>query len=203
MQGNYGNGEGFTSAQISVETGFFAWEIPSDFLTEMNQTSINVSLSVAWMVYGEQWDQTQVDEIAGPTVYVRAASPTTGTGAGGSVSVNPAVIAVPVVVGLLLVALLGVFCWRWRRTGTMPLFGGVARRSSQGYGVRQSKAQRVGSGSFGAVRSDKPTPNVGIQLTDRESWSPTSPGGARLGSNAEGQGRNVFREELERQEREG
>ncbi|KAH6640223.1 hypothetical protein F5144DRAFT_559692 [Chaetomium tenue] len=42
---------------------------------------------------------------------------------------------------------------------------------------------------------NKSETDVGIQLTDRASWSPTT------GRGAAGGGRNVFREEIERQER--
>jgi len=79
----------------------------------------------------------------------------------------------------------------------VPILGGRRRSGSGGYGVGQSRSQRVGvvpaGGGFGG--NDKQGPNVGIQLTDRDSWSPTTPSQAA--------GRNVFREELRRQERQG
>lgn len=73
----------------------------------------------------------------------------------------------------------------------MPVIGGLMKRRSggggggAGYGVRQSRTERVGGGARG-VGEDKA--GGGIQLTDRESWSPTA-------------GKNVFREELQRQQR--
>jgi hypothetical protein len=121
-------------------------------------------------------------------------------------------IAVPVVVvgTFLLITLL---CFlSWRRTGVLPLIGirvgkraggGTSGGRRSGYGVRQSRAERVGQHQDAAAaagvgagvwRADnKSETDVGIQLTDRESWSPTG----------RGPGRNVFREEVERQARLG
>jgi hypothetical protein len=133
-----------------------------------------------------------------------------GSGSGGSSAVA---IAVPVVVVAVLV-ILGAFCvLSWRKSGQVPVIGAIKRRSASGYGVRQSRAERVGVGAAGAGvgagpgagpwGDNKSETNVGIQLTDRDSWSPTgrTAVGAELRSGGGGDGRNVFRDEVERQAR--
>lgn len=74
----------------------------------------------------------------------------------------------------------------------MPILGSLGRRKTrggEGYGIGHSRSQRVGETAAGTDRKV----NAGeVELTDRDSWSPTgSP-----------QARNVFREEVSRQERE-
>jgi hypothetical protein len=152
----------------------------------------------------------------GPTVFVTPEGKEAWKGP------NLVTIVLPIVLvgGFLLLSLL---CFMsWRRTGKVPLLQGVAgrvrrRSTGGGYGVRQSRSQRVGGdvragagdgagvgGAAGAgpwgggvAGENKSETDVGIQLTDRDSWSPT----ARGAGPAEGGGRNVFREEVERQER--
>jgi hypothetical protein len=73
----------------------------------------------------------------------------------------------------------------------VPILGALGSRKTgggEGYGIGQSRSQRAGE----TVGTDRKVNAGGVELTDRDSWSPTgSP-----------QGRNVFREEVSRQERE-
>jgi hypothetical protein len=119
----------------------------------------------------------------------------------GASATSPLAIALPLVFGVVALTFLCICCYSWRRHGRLHGAGLVRGTSvrSNGYGVRQSLKQRL---SGGVMNNDKPVPNAGIQLTDRASWSPTSPSDARLHDSAYGQGRNVFREELQRQDRE-
>jgi hypothetical protein len=201
VQGEYNNGsEGFSSVDVPVNQNFWPWSIDATFLTEMGQSAMNVSLYL-----------TYEDPVNGANVVTRDVGPVVSivpaplTSASGSVSSSKAlVIALPIVIGLCVLALATACVWSWRRHGRVPLLGGLGRRASQGYGVRQSKAERVRSGSGFSIKTDKVAPTVDIQLTDRDSWSPTSPSQAKMDEgNLVGQGRNVFREELRRQEREG
>jgi hypothetical protein len=94
---------------------------------------------------------------------------------------NTLAIALPVVLGLLALGVVGWFLWR--RYRQKLVIAGIRRRSSQGYGVSKSRSQRVNTGGTADTKG-----GVGIQL-DESPVSPTP-------------GRNVFREEVQRQERE-
>lgn len=197
-----GSGKGFTSPRMLASRGFYVWDIASDFLTNRDPavSSLNVSLSLAYFqdLYGND-----VEEVPGPTVVVTS-TPFEDSGGKGDDKPNVAAIAVPIVVIIVFLALAGLCVWSWRRNGTVPVLGALKRRSTgggEGYGIRQSRAQRVGGGGgagggvpvVGGGADKKAVPSV--ELTDRDSWSPgTSPSGPG--------GRNVFREELQRQERE-
>ncbi|KAK0710153.1 hypothetical protein B0T26DRAFT_600575, partial [Lasiosphaeria miniovina] len=199
-----GTANGILIHSVPASQGFYAWKIESDFLAPYKAVALNITFML------QQDDISTPDENdftvqIGPTVTVATA----GMGAsGGSSGTSAVVIAVPVVVGLAVLLVAGLCVWSFRRHGTLPLVGtlggGIKRRSS-GYGVRQSRSERVGAGDaaagVGGIRSDKPDARVGgIQLTDRDSWSPTAPSHPKLGDASIGQGRNVFREELQRQE---
>jgi hypothetical protein len=207
IQGTYhdGSGEGFTSPRMLASRGFYTWTIDSALLTGRDTPlpSMNVSLSLAYFqdLYGND-----VEQVPGPTVMVTSTpfDDPKDSGGGGGDKPNVVAIAVPIVVIVVFLALAGLCIWSWRRRGTVPVLGALKRRSTggggQGYGVRQSRAQRVGGEAgmgamVGAGADDK---KGGVELTDRESWSPgTSPAG-----NGGQEGRNVFREELRRQEME-
>jgi len=196
----YENSTGHVSGPFEqAGKGFWAWEIPKDILRQSGVTSLSVTLSIL----AENLDTEQQNDavpFVGPTVFiVDREAPLRG---GPGPSRNLVAIIVPVVIVAVVLLFAGLCFWSWRRHGTVPVVGAISskmRRRSGGYGVRKSQAERVGarggaagvgSGSFG-IRSDKPAPNINIQLTDRESWSPTGTGNTR----------NVFREEVQRQER--
>lgn len=195
-----GSGKGFTSPRMLASRGFYVWDIASDFLTNRDPavSSLNVSLSLAYFqdLYGND-----VEEVPGPTVVVTS-TPFEDSGGKGDDKPNVAAIAVPIVVIIVFLALAGLCVWSWRRNGTVPVLGALKRRSTgggEGYGIRQSRAQRVGNGagvSVVGVGADKKAAVVPVELTDRDSWSPTGTSPSGPG------GRNVFREELQRQERE-
>ncbi|KAK1775376.1 hypothetical protein QBC45DRAFT_245547 [Copromyces sp. CBS 386.78] len=122
-------------------------------------------------------------------------------------------ISIPVAIVSLLVlgGLIAFAVWGYRKNGTVPFVGGLfgKRRGGpggrggggSGYGVRKSYSERVGKKGMvgveeGIVTNTKSGGGGGFELTDRESWSPTSPTSARLGGEP-----NVFRAEVQRQER--
>lgn len=202
VQGIYHDGTmtGFTSPLLPVTKGFYAWTIEDSILTGRASplSTLNISLTLAY--YKDNTSDSE--DVPGPTVIVNSLLSDPGDNHGGG-GTNVVAIAVPVVIVLVLLALTGLCVWSWRRHGTVPVLGALRRRSTtggggQGYGIRQSRSQRVGDGPGEAVvGSDKKSGGVGIPLTDRDSWSPsTSPAGPGGGQ------RNVFREEMERQQRE-
>lgn len=204
IQGTYhdGSGEGFTSPRMLASKGFYIWNIDSAFLTSRDTplSSVNVSLTLAYFkdLYGND-----VEDVPGPTVIVTSTPFEDPKDSTGDSKPNVVAIAVPIVVIVVFLALAGLCVWSWRRHGTVPVLGALKRRSTgggkQGYGIRQSRSERVGAGPGVAPGASDKKAGVGVELTDRDSWSPsTSPSGA----GGQGTGRNVFREELQRQERE-
>lgn len=190
-----------TGTRVPGSQGVFAWHLADDILTSRDVGSLNLTLRLQEFDLGTPEDDFTL--ITGPNVLVVSGTPPNpnlglGGGGGGGRTGGPSavVIAVPVVVGLVVLALVGFCVWSWRRTGTWPLvgaLGGKGNRRSGGYGERQSRSERVGGAAVGGLGTDKAAPNVGIQLTDRDSWSPTGTGNSR----------NVFREEVQRQQRTG
>jgi hypothetical protein len=187
------DGQATTSETFPASRGFWAWTIDNDFLRDAGGSdSISVEISIL-QEDASTPDDHDAEKHVGPMVYVTYPPPLVPV-KGSSPSV--VAIAVPVVVAVVVLLLAGLCFWSWRRHGTVPIVGalGKVRRRSSGYGVRKSASERVGRGVVGGGRfgapSDKPGPNINIQLTDRDSWSPTGTGS-----------RNVFREEVQRQER--
>lgn len=88
-------------------------------------------------------DGGEAKEVPGPRVNVVRADVSVAAAEDkpGSKGPHPAAVAVPVVVGLLVVGL--VVWWVWRRKGALVL-SGIRRRSGQGYGVGKSRAARAG-----------------------------------------------------------
>ena len=120
-------------------------------------------------------DDGGVKEVPGPRINIVRADISVVQGVkSGRKGPHPAAVAVPVVLGLLLVGL-GLW-WQWRRKKGGLVMAGIRRRSGQGYGVGKSRAARAGK-------------EDGIDLEE----SPVSP--PRAGGNA-------FREEIERQDAE-
>ncbi|KAK4237812.1 hypothetical protein C8A03DRAFT_15694 [Achaetomium macrosporum] len=203
---------GATSPPVPAAQGFFFWTVPPDFLSSRgNPARYPVTFVLAYNDTSTPRIGNDLNEVVGPTVYITPGSGSISPGAGGGgSSTHAAAIAVPVVIAAVLALLAAFSAVSWRRTGHVPLIGGLAaqmkkRRGASGYGVRQSRSERVGS-SYGAGAvwagnrgggDSKSETNVDIQLTDRDSWSPTAGGGGATG------GRNVFREEVERQARLG
>ena len=178
VQGEYADGEGFASSDMAASAGFYAWSIDRDLLSTQNTEALVVSLRLAYFDSNEDSENSVRTLDYGPNITISGVADVSSGGG----HPNTVAIAVPVVIGLVAILFAGLCFWSWRRHGHVLCFG---QRKSQGYGERQSRSQRTEAAS--ADPTDK---SRGIQLTDRESWSPT-------------QGRNVFREEIQRQEQAG
>ncbi|KAK4201167.1 hypothetical protein QBC40DRAFT_348030 [Triangularia verruculosa] len=187
-------GINLTPLPIPASTGFYAWTIPLNF---------PVSSPISFAL--QHNDTTTADvtndiiTVSGPTVNVVSSDPAEEAP---STSVqngtNILAIVLPIVIAAVLLGL-AAFCFlSYRRKGKIPVVGGfLAKRRSGRGGYTGQGARRVQDvqGDGGRVTGDhKSETNVGVELTDRDSWSPTSPNSAKGG-------RNVFREEVERQER--
>jgi hypothetical protein len=167
----------FDSVQVAAGQGYFPFEVTDFYLQGRDTKALRFTLTYT--------DTSGNDKILnGPAVNAVRASisvalPDPNAGGGGRSTGSTVGIAVGVVVGLLVLAAVG-YCL-WRRNRDRLVFGAIRRRSSQGYGVGKSRAQRV-------AESNKGIGGPGIQLDDSPT-SPRAPGGT-----------NVFREEIRRQE---
>ncbi|KAK4173042.1 hypothetical protein QBC36DRAFT_336644 [Triangularia setosa] len=181
-------GINLTPFPLPASAGFLAWTIPPNFPTS---SPISFALQHNDTTTNETNDITTVP---GPTVNIVSSSNSEPASGGGN-GTNILAIVLPIVIIAVLIGLAG-FCFlSYRRKGKWPVIGGLVaakRRSAGGYTGEAGRRRVVQDG--GVVTSDnKSETNVGVELTDRDSWSPTatSPRG----------GRNLFREEVERQER--
>ncbi|KAK0670185.1 hypothetical protein QBC41DRAFT_390165 [Cercophora samala] len=182
-----------TPLPISASVGFYAWTIPPNFPT------------TAPISFALQHNDTTTEEahdiitVSGPTVNVLSSEPDPAPpSSGGGNGTNILAIVLPIVIVAVLVGLAG-FCFlTYRRKGRWPVVGGLVsgKRGPTGGGYTGQGGRRVQEGAGGVVVTgdNKSETNIGVELTDRDSWSPTSP-------NSPSRGRNVFREEVERQER--
>ncbi|TLD30372.1 hypothetical protein PspLS_02660 [Pyricularia sp. CBS 133598] len=196
---------------VKVSVGYYAWTIPGDMLTKFNSTAMNASIKYNYQSH----DSSDFNEIRGngPRVVITndVMWPVHNASSNRSPGSLPTVVVVPIVV--VLVVAIGIYCfWSYRKKATVPLaaaFANLKQRlgrghGSQGYGVRKSRPQRTGTANPTqdvealrvAARGDSFRVNYqpedktpGIQLTSSDSWSPTSTSG-----------RNVFREEIQRQD---
>ena len=217
VQASWPGGGGVLLARaVRASVGFYAWHIPADFLAEgeHGEGPLNVTLALVRAETDTAADN-DFTTLTGPTVWVvRGPPPSSDDDSpfhGGRGGPGVMAVAVPILIVVAIVlGLAGACFWSWRRRGTVPIVGALLLRGRRptraGYGERKSWSERVRSKSgmgadfgagmgMGVTRPDKTQPGVGdIQLTDRESWSPTARDG--------GAERNVFREELQRQERE-
>ena len=163
------------SDPLPVTQGFWVWSPPASLLG--GKQILDVSIRMMYNdtdTTGKQTDKTET----GPTVHLTndAAltsylSPAQDTGS--SKGVNAAAVAVPIVV-IVLLLVAGFIFWRWRKGR-----GGASAGVGSGRTARTMQPESAG----------KTASDTGIQLTDRDSW------------NAGGTGRNVFREEVARQQK--
>ena len=166
----------FPAISVPADRGYYAWTVQDAYLLGREEKDMTMTLTYT-DADGEE------KTLNGPKIWVVRADisinqPQESRSSGG---VNPAAIAVPVVLGLAAVAA-GLY-FLWRRNKQKLILAGIRRRSSQGYGVGKSHSQRTRTGTDKSIAD--------IQLHE----SPTSPTPSTPG-------RNVFQEELRRQERE-
>ncbi|KAK0628744.1 hypothetical protein B0T17DRAFT_614621 [Bombardia bombarda] len=204
---------GIPNTTFPASQGFYVWRIESNLLSSLGANApSSITATVALAEDDPDTPDDDIIPVLGPTVYISnspapapapAASSDQDDDDDDDSHVNIAAIVIPVIIAAAILALAAFCLISWRRNGVVPIIGKLNSKRSSGYGVRQGRSERVGAAvpvvgaGAGVVSNDK----QGIQLTDRESWSPTRPGHTRFGSDAEGQGRtNLFREEIQRQD---
>ncbi|KAI2783802.1 hypothetical protein F4815DRAFT_314751 [Daldinia loculata] len=213
VQGNYLNDttgeitdQAFESPKWSASWGFWSYKIESSLLK--HQSGKNITLQLATLTA----TGNSSDIIPGPTILVTdhpGPQPETGK----TPDMRALVIALPTVLGFVALCLIGTCLWH-RRDRQIGL-GNIMSRSRNGYGVGKSSRSRMGL-------SKKNKANERIQLMQREVEADggeiyhDEPDRPRRDSDALGslagtpteerrmdfreqQDRNMFREELRRQ----
>lgn len=176
IQIHYPDNTGFTALRVSLaKTGYSVWTVDEEVLTQRNRDGSDLVASL--MLLSVDPNGNRVEYTYGPNVTISNLAPSYAALPGSSTQDTRRAwkIAVPVTVVVVLLAL-GVFAlWSWSR-----------RRRVCGLGLRgRTRDQKKAS----------PTPNHGwpesksheVELTVCESWGHP-------------QGKNVFREEVRRQE---
>jgi hypothetical protein len=195
----------FASDGFPASRGFFVWS-PRVFFTadEVNVTELEVQIMLG-VSDDTSANPNQQTQLPGPIVHLTNKTLPGGFGVDSSTTPssssgpNVAAIVVPIILVLLIAA--GAFvCYRsYRKTGRLPVLGrfmgsaAVRRRRSGLHDLPPPSGQGFGSSDLHGAGAGE------VQLSDRE--SPRRAGGAEGGSG--GDVRNVFREEMQRQEQAG
>lgn len=165
----------FELATVDASQGYYAWTVYPEYLLGSDDKVLMLTMTYL--------DSDGINiTLKGPEIIVVDAdiSITQPQESSGS-HTNPAAIAVPVIVGFALIAM-GLF-FLWRKNKQRIIIAGIRRRSSQGYGVGKSHMERTRMGS---------TKGATVAAPSQSPVSPPPPA----------HGRNVFREEVRRQEKE-
>jgi Ykl077w/Psg1 (Pma1 Stabilization in Golgi) len=201
------------SDPIKGNLGFFTWKVDSGRLG--GQSTVNVSLL---LLYGQTVGGGPVKNITGPTLLVQPQPIYHGPPP--KVPAGPALyIGLPTILGFIILCLFGTCLWnRHRRKIGL---GNIMSRGRHGYGIGESRAQRIAKSVRRSMRRGKD--QGGIQLVERDgppaeeyrdAPEPRGNGvprrdsdalggpGDRFQDQAVGGGRNLFRNEMQRQERE-
>ncbi|KAK0715104.1 hypothetical protein B0H67DRAFT_644892 [Lasiosphaeris hirsuta] len=193
-----GGADGFTSELINVSTGRFTWNILADYLAAgFASTPARIFLEEPSLTN----ETTRGLRTVGPRVELVSSTgrplrdpppppPPAGSVDNGPVGVgaNPIAIVLPVVFGVLTLVLLGGCVWFRRRhpdfgRGWFTFRRGGRWRGGAGYGVGRSKSQRVRGQDIKVINTDI----NGLRMN-------------AMAMNGD-RDRNIFREEMRRQER--
>ncbi|KAH8666564.1 hypothetical protein BX600DRAFT_539681 [Xylariales sp. PMI_506] len=189
VQGDYGNGDGFSSDVLPASQGFYSWPIATDFLQTQGDETVQVSLYIGLVEEG-LGDIGVENRGQGPTVYITNPSPSASS------DTNPLAIVLPILISVIaLGAAVALILFRrrqMRKTGS-TFFGGLFKRPTW---LGTTKSRRVRTAAGVKDSQNKSTSTISIQLSSSDGWSTNSiTGGQR-------QDRNVFRDEIVRQQRE-
>lgn len=166
---------------VSASTGFYVWDIDEDILSQNGRDGgdLAATLSLIEVTTSGNGPDDSLAYANGPSIIISKSAPSYDVSPENS-SENHGrtiAIAVSVMVSAVSLVLVAFVVWSWKRHGHVFGIGGRGRKNRQ-------DPKRTSSRSTFGWPEDK---NREVELTHRESWSPT-------------QGRNVFRDEIQRQE---
>lgn len=167
------------SRNISADTGYTAWTVDDDILTQYKRdgSDLVATLYLAYYVQVLDSGNNDLHYHSGPTIKISSSAPSYDASPESKLESHSktVTIAVPVAIAVILLAS-GIFLlWSWRR-----------HRSVCGIGLRHGsrRAKKMSSVSNYGWPEDK---SHQVELMNREGWGST-------------QGKNIFREEIRRQE---
>ncbi|KAK3323788.1 hypothetical protein B0T19DRAFT_443260 [Cercophora scortea] len=205
-KGATGGSDGFTTDAIDVTAGRYTWTILPSYLNHRDHSgprSAQLFLANPTDTDNDGTFDAQ-DRVAGPRVEIISSSNTTTSPTSPNdptnndmrmMGPNPLSIALPVSLGILVLLLIGgYFLLKRRAQRNNPEAGaggfgirGIFSRRNGGYGIGQSRAQRL--------------PRDPVTIIHSTHMNAGGGGGMmRMQTMGEG-GRNVFREEMSRQDR--
>ncbi|KAH6654798.1 hypothetical protein BKA67DRAFT_659070 [Truncatella angustata] len=168
---------GFTSNSLRAATGSYQWVVSDSIL---NSTAADAGgISAQLYIVAAAADGGVENRTLGPLVRVLPTESGGGESGSGSAGPNLVAIIVPVVLGVLLLMAVVGYLFMKRRNPGWKLRSVFGIGKGIGYGSRKSRAERAID--TGGVAGN------GVQMGDLGISGPTS-------------GRNVFREEMRRQE---
>ncbi|KAK3688233.1 hypothetical protein B0T22DRAFT_535454 [Podospora appendiculata] len=178
--GETGGSDGFTTDAIDVATGRYTWTILASYLEpDARSRSAKLFLATPTDTDNDGTFDAQ-DRLAGPRVQIISANTTTSPNNDNnnnkSMGPNPLSIALPVSLGVLVLLLIGGYFLLKRRAQNNPGAGGIRHIFSRG-----SRAQRLPRDPVTIIHSTHM--NAGMRMQTM------------------GESRNVFREEMSRQDR--
>lgn len=167
------------SRNISADTGYMAWTVDDDILTQFNRdgSDLVATLYLAYYVQVLDSGNNDLHYHSGPTIKISSSAPSYDPSPESKLESHSktVTIAVPVAIAVILLASGLFLLWSWRR-----------HRSICGIGLRDNsrRPKKMSSVSNYGWPEDK---SHQVELMNREGWGST-------------QGKNVFREEIRRQE---
>lgn len=168
---------GFTSNSLRAGTGSYSWTISESLLNSTTADAAGVDAQLYIVVTTA--DGGTENRTVGPLFRVVPGNSTgNADGEGDGNGPNLVAIIVPIAIGVLVLLAVVAFLFMKRRNPDWRLASMFGRGKGDGYGSRKSRTERAAGSATGAN---------GVQMGD-------------LGISAPQGGRNVFREEIRRQE---
>ncbi|SPO07637.1 uncharacterized protein DNG_10332 [Cephalotrichum gorgonifer] len=176
-----------TKDPVPARYGVYAWKVPNSALLHKNPTNVTLVLHTMYKDSDDEDAEYKTVEYVGPTVLLAQKPPFRSKGTQKPEG-DELYIALPIVGVFIILMIFGTCIWnrKARRIG----LGNIAFRSRRGYGAGRKRGKKFGRGSKKAAKNEE----AAVMLED---WD-----GRDSGDLASGEGRNIYREEMERQERE-
>ncbi|KAF3018549.1 hypothetical protein E8E14_012502 [Neopestalotiopsis sp. 37M] len=195
VEGTFADGEGFASEVIPAERGFYTWNT-TDMSQKLasNNGFLAVSLSLITLDTSNT-NETTASRQEGPTVIFSSSSRSQRSG---NHRIDVLTVVLPSMLGVTILVVMCAICVIRRKRASLPKW--LTRLFTSPPHLApppryNTQPPRVITFDTKPPKIDSAIPRYELQLTTRDSWSATS-----LGREPH-PGRNVFREEMMRQNR--